>query len=312
MVCFRSPFHPIGCYVLCLATKPFVGCSFFSCRKHRILCRQIPMSPRTVREEFTEKQKAMIFARDKALCTFSGKSLRVLDYWLSNTMDIDWAEHIRPASKWWLATLENGVCASSFFNWKKQDNSMDTHYFFKNWKPTAIYYQYWWKLPDWYVDYSKRFEKLHFTDWYFNRALSRFHWWLDVMYNAEFNGKNYKRWAEFYSKSTLVYFTKWKKSIARHSELESMGDRCLIPEKLSFDQQKFLDMSEYWSSDEIFDLMQELYVFYKASRNAMEHMSTLTTKRSLEDFCDRVNKDILVIEKDKLTILSNLRLIFCL
>ncbi len=32
------------------------------------------------RDEFTDRQKAEIFVRDRALCCFSGKSLWALDY----------------------------------------------------------------------------------------------------------------------------------------------------------------------------------------------------------------------------------------
>jgi len=98
------------------------------------------------RLEFSDKQKALIYARDKWLCAFSWKILWIFHYWCSALWDSDWVDHIKPAMKWWDNSIENWICASSFYNSKKKDNSNDNKFFFKNWKPTQDFYFVDWKF----------------------------------------------------------------------------------------------------------------------------------------------------------------------
>ena len=81
------------------------------------------------RIEFTEAQKALIYARDRATCAFSGLSLWLLDIGIRPNWDMDWVDHILPSASGGNASLDNGICASSTFNAKKRDNTSDNVFF---------------------------------------------------------------------------------------------------------------------------------------------------------------------------------------
>jgi len=52
-----------------------------------------------IRTEFSDRQKAEIFARDRATCCFSGANLWLLDAPLRPGFQMGWVDHIRPSSR---------------------------------------------------------------------------------------------------------------------------------------------------------------------------------------------------------------------
>ena len=74
------------------------------------------------RTNFTDRQKAEIYTLDRATCAYSGRNLWLLDHGIDGKYIVDWAEHIKPASKSGKSNLENGVCAGEV---KCPDNSFD-------------------------------------------------------------------------------------------------------------------------------------------------------------------------------------------
>lgn len=267
------------------------------------------MSPKWKREEFTEKQKAEIFVRDKALCAFTGKSLWVLDYGISYTMQIDWAEHIKPAIKWGQATLENWVCASEFFNWKKRDNSTDNLYFFQNWLPTKHFYRFWWKLPQEAIEGIKKFDMLHYSDWYFNRALSRFHRGMDSLYVKEIHNTEYKRDDKYYSKSTIVYFNKRKKEVKK-SWISPLEERGLIPSNLTLDQELMYQLQNESDEERILATMHELYPYYRNWRMYLVRAAEIENEKEAEELIYIISQEKQITQIDKDIILYNLKSLF--
>ncbi|MGI9278092.1 MAG: HNH endonuclease [Endozoicomonas sp.] len=124
------------------------------------------------RLNFTEKQKAIIFKRDRATCAFSGISLWLLDSGISPNWRMDWADHIRPNAAGGTAQLENGICASCTFNAKKKDNSYDTLYFVKNGLITDDYISIFGIPSQMFLNQLDRLGRLEIIDWYFNRCLA--------------------------------------------------------------------------------------------------------------------------------------------
>lgn len=57
------------------------------------------------RAEFPERVKAEIFARDRALCSYTGQNLWRLDHGASPGSEV-WIDHIHPASRGALALLK--------------------------------------------------------------------------------------------------------------------------------------------------------------------------------------------------------------
>ena len=65
--------------------------------------------PRT--SNFTDGEKAVLFALGKAMCAYTGRNLWILDYGADPNYQPDWADHVVPVSKGGASTLDNGVCA---------------------------------------------------------------------------------------------------------------------------------------------------------------------------------------------------------
>jgi hypothetical protein len=124
------------------------------------------------RTDFSDKQKSLIYERDRAICAFSGKSLWILDYGVNPLWDMDWADHIKPSKRGGESSLKNGICSGAFFNSKKRDNSWDNIYFFKDGKPTSHYYFVHGEISENLGKILIRNKSIHFSDWYLNRAFA--------------------------------------------------------------------------------------------------------------------------------------------
>src|SRR6185369_4434588 len=154
------------------------------------------------RTDFSDKQKAAIYQRDKAICAFSGKSLWILDYGVTPLWDMDWVDHIKPSKRGGESTVENGICASAFYNSKKSDNSRDNAYLFKDGIPTANYYYCHGDIPSEIARILNRNKSLHYSDWYLNRAFARFNLILGRMRRKD-RGMADVRGEEYYAKASL-------------------------------------------------------------------------------------------------------------
>lgn len=217
------------------------------------------------RLEFTDKQKAEIFVLDRATCAFSGKSLWVLDYDLCPTYDVDWVDHIKPATRGGDNSIENGVCASSFFNAKKKDNSHDNLYFFFRGEPTKYFWQFYEFLPERISQNLKRFERLHWTDWYANRALWMFMIALEYRYNPYLkNGQKQKRDDVYYAKACLKRALAWQRMVEAEN-IEAIQERGLVPTVPSPEQKLLLSVLESSELNEVTDLLDQAFPSYEAN-----------------------------------------------
>jgi hypothetical protein len=70
----------------------------------------------------------------------SGLSVWYLDHGTAPFSHADWVDYVKPKSRGGKDTLENLVCASSFYNCKKLNNGSDCQYLFSEGAPTEIFY----------------------------------------------------------------------------------------------------------------------------------------------------------------------------
>ena len=120
------------------------------------------MSARTPKHNFSETQRAEIFARDRALCGYSGKSLWLADHGAA-PYSIDWVDHFSSVARGGTPTLENGVCASWLYNWVKREHKRAVLLFHSGY-PTVDFYTYHQTLPESIGDHLRRFTLLHPSD----------------------------------------------------------------------------------------------------------------------------------------------------
>ncbi|PWQ95121.1 HNH endonuclease [Leucothrix pacifica] len=234
---------------------------------------------RTVRKNFTDSQKSEIFVRDRGICAFSGKSLWLPDYGFSPTFDIDWVDHILPASKGGGNEIENGICASSFYNSKKSNNSRDTGYLFHSGRPTLEFYKHFEVVPIEVVDHLLRFSEAAVSDWYLNRALSRLMYGLEWIVYLE-NGTRYVRDDKYYAKSSLKMLNTWRKKSKNDASLEERG---LISVDISEDQKLLLSFRELETEADILDFMQAHYIWFGNGLSAVNELASAETAQELQN-----------------------------
>ncbi len=228
-------------------------------------------------KNFTDKTRAEIFVRDKALCGFSGKSLWILDYGATPTYHPDWYDHKKPASKGGSNSLDNGIASASFFNWKKRNNSADNLYFFENGLPLYRYFIVNEFLTQEIASSIKRFSKLDTSDFYFNRAMYSFMEALQQKYDPrKINGEKATRTITYWTTLTLKHLIKWRSAIAEN-HTQSFEKRKIIKYN-SEDVQLMLKLRTCTSVKEILKILNQVYPYYAANSDAIENMMSILEK----------------------------------
>lgn len=209
---------------------------------------------------FTDNQKAQLYVLHRATCVYSGKKLWIIDGGASPGFTIDWADHVFPVAKGGKSTLDNGVCASWYRNKEKRDKTEVPDFLFHKGNPTNLYYEHNETLSDQLAIDLDRFSNLHYSDWYFNRAVFRI--LLGVHYLH--NGVGVRTRDDlYYAAAALKSITKWRK-IVSNEKVASLEDRGLAPSNPSPDQNLLLEVREGFGVDAIRDSMKKLLPFYVA------------------------------------------------
>lgn len=196
---------------------------------------------RARRKEFSERDMAEIFVRDRATCCYSGKSLWLLDYG-GGPSTADWVDHVRPASRGGSARLDNGVCSSWIFN--KMRGTGARIPLFHHGMPNEDWFTLFEIVPWSIAEHLRRCSKLHWTDWYFNRAV------LNVQIGAakhierrRGDGNAWSRGIDYHSRAAVRFLTQWREGIDAERP-GSMKARGLIPSRPSPDQKLLLRLTD--------------------------------------------------------------------
>lgn len=152
------------------------------------------------------KLRSEVFARDKAMCAFSGLSLWLLDYGASVHSNFDWADHIRPASRGGKDSVDNLVAASFFYNSKKRSNGADNTYLFRGGVPTTHFFWAHGCLTPRHVDDMRAHAAIVAKDWFFNRAWAN----LTIALENEYIGGARERSPAYWQKAALARLIEWR------------------------------------------------------------------------------------------------------
>lgn len=207
----------------------------------------------------------MIFARDRALCAYSGKSLWLADFGAAPS-SLDWIDHIVPVRRGGKPTLENGVSASALYNWVKRDHQRGV-VLFKHGLPTEDFYTYHHTLSEGLAEHIRRFRLLHSSDWYFNRALGMALLATTSKSARRIDGLPFKRDSKYYSSACLSFLEKWRKHSVGVPPLKERG---LLPAKPAVDQRLLLDVTAQSSATGVKRLCAQLSPYVQASWAALE------------------------------------------
>ena len=239
------------------------------------------------RTDFSESQKADIFARDRATCAFSGISVWLFDYGVRHNYEIDWADHIKPSARGGTSSLDNGICASSLFNAKKKDNGSDNIFFFKNGRVTKAYITTFGYASDQMLADLNRRSRLEPGDWYLNRSISNVYFAFDWRCNLEFKKVDYKRDDNYWLKAAWKRHMKWQKI----QPSESIQHRKLLDPNHPFGASQLLELESIRSEDHFRNWAESIWPTYRQSWKTdfdfnlaidPEHMRSILNQASIE------------------------------
>lgn len=213
---------------------------------------------------FTDPQKAEIFARDRATCSFSGANLWLLDAPLRIGWQSDWVDHKKPLSRGGLSKdVKNGACASHTFNMKKRNNSADTTYLFENGHPTPLNHMICGAPPQSTTERLQRLAKLDQRDWYFNRAIC---WILNALH-FQWSEPEYERTDEYWFDAAFKKLILYRKLVRANPPFRSLEERGIIssPDEI---QEVFLSLRECSCPAEMRDKANQLSPQYARNSEA--------------------------------------------
>ena len=216
------------------------------------------------RTNFTEKQKAQIFVRDRATCAFSGLSVWLFDQGIRPNIEIDWADHIVPSARGGTSDLSNGVCASSFFNIKKRDNGSDNKFFFLNGRVTENYVTVYGVAPSYILADLERRKSLVSIDWYVNRTVASTFFAFGWRCKLEFYNKRYVRDDAYYYKSAFKRLNRWIKD----KETPSIEQRNLISAERPFGIERLLEIENIETNQQYIDWAESIWPIYRVNWQA--------------------------------------------
>lgn len=209
---------------------------------------------------FTDRQKAELFVRDRATCAYTGRNLWLLHHGCDPYFQVDWADHLVPVSKGGLSTLQNGVCASWASNFEKGSRTETRSCLFVGGAPTRAFRRSGRRLPATVERQFRTFARLHSSDWYFNRALFRL--WLGVAFLAD-SPCTRARDDAYYAKASFTILQRWKR-LATIDRVPPLEQRGLAPKRSTPEQRLMLATREARSARDIRDLMDKLLPYFIA------------------------------------------------
>jgi hypothetical protein len=228
---------------------------------------------------FSDAQRAAIFVRDRAICSFTGKSLWILDYGATPFWDYDWADHIRPVSRGGKSVLENGACVASERNWSRRNNGADNQYLFHAGRPTEDCIYELGEIPAEVARRLRRFTALEPSDWYFNRALSSILVYLQDRWDGE---RGYVRGERYWCQAAARKLSIWRRLTARE-DYRSFERRGLVSRTPPVDVALMLELRSIDAgrdeTDAVVRMGRRLYPYYRANAEAVWRFSTARTSR---------------------------------
>lgn len=211
---------------------------------------------------FLDKQRAEIYVRDRATCSFSGTNLWVLDSGFIN-WDWDWVDHVKPFSKKGKTEVSNGILLSSRYNYMLSDSKKKYYQFFDGY-PTFYYFCINNVIDNKLKKRIKKFSKLNISDWYFKRAASYILFALDyLVHGKRVDGSEKKRTDIYYIKAAFEKLKDWEK-IKKIEGAKSFEARNLIAKKPDFDQLNLLKLRDCQSIENIKKIVHDLLPYYKS------------------------------------------------
>lgn len=263
------------------------------------------MPGRKTQDEFSEVQRAEIFARDRALCAYSGRSLWLADMGAA-PYAVDWVDHIKPVARGGAPTVDNGVTCSHLYNQRKGARAGTVMLFFAG-RPTADFFTYHQALTPALAGHLQRFARLVPSDWYFNRGLFHVLFGAAVVKATRRDGVPFTRGVDYRAATALRLFDDWRQ---RSGETRDLKARGLLPQRPSPDQVLLISAAQASSTVAMKRLVRDLAPWVLQSWNALEQFAEVSNREEAKAFVRAVSLLPCVSRSVKATIAGNARLLF--
>ena len=237
------------------------------------------------RTNFSDEQRAEIFVLDRATCCYSGRSLWIADYGIDPSYQIDWADHIVPASRGGKSIVENGAAASCLYNYLR-GNGRQKLVFFRRGLPTADHKFHVGVIDPAVIAQLHRFRALHLADWFLNRAM--WHVWIGITLEHERQqGLSRSRDYNYYAGAALKCLTKWLRLVEKDS-VGTWEQRGLVSPTPEADQQQLLEIRQSTSTRSLVEMMKDLFPVYDATAKAMLSLCDAKNAATISRIMSRV------------------------
>ena len=252
---------------------------------------------RTSRANFTDRQKAEIYARDRALCSYSGKSLWLLDYGAAPAL-IDHVDHWVVASKGGDASLDNGVLCNFLHNYIRGEQRPPLR-LFDGGLPNLDAFWLLGRMPPEILEHIDRFAVLQPSDWYFNRAVGQLRVAAAMVYRPKrVDGKDLVRGLDYRCRAAVKRLKEWR-SVSAAEGTSSLSDRDLLPRRPRPDHELVMQIQAVVTEKELAGLARTLAPFLKASYDAVESILKVGTDEDAQRYIREVGKNRYVVEPVK-------------
>ena len=162
--------------------------------------------------------------------------------------------------KWWDNSIENWICASSFYNSKKKDNSHDNKFFFINWKPTEDFYLVDWNFTKELWIYLNNMKNINYSDWYFNRILQNILIAVSILDNPyDIKWNSIKRTEKYWCKAWFKKLEEWKKIIKKENIEDLLVRLNINKNNLWEDQKIMLDIIDSKNIEDILNISKNMF-----------------------------------------------------
>lgn len=216
----------------------------------------------TGRTNFSSAEKAEIYARDRAICAFTGMNLWLLDEGVGGFYNTCCIDHIIPASKGGSSTVDNSVATFAAYNHSKGNNIGANLYLFLNGLPTYRFWQYHRLLTLEMAQRISNNSQIQPSDYSFNQAIMTLICGVYWLHSAHATGQ--KRDDDYYALSSLRGLEKWRKAVDSEGS-SSLEDRNLVPVSLTPDQELLLSLRQMKTTKQIKALMTEVLPYHSAN-----------------------------------------------
>jgi hypothetical protein len=241
------------------------------------------MPTRTSSSEFTDAQRATIYARDRAICGYSGRSLWLADSGAAPSA-IDWVDHVLPVSRGGKPTVDNGIACSHLYNSQKRAGS-GVVLLYHCGRPTVDYFTFFHAVRPEIAEHLRRFSNLDASDWYFNRALFHVHLGAAARGAVRRDGKPLSRDTEYRGKAALRFLERWRKESAG---IPTLSRRSLLPRRPSADQKLLLSVMDADSTPKLHRLISALAPYSSNSWRVLEKLATIHDDAKAKAFANIV------------------------